>query len=104
MADVVKFGVTPDQLRTTATQFDKLATDYKAQCDALYRKLEELHAQWIGEDSNMFNERLQSYRPTLERMVELLRSFQTHLNNAASSYQSTETENANIARSLPGGF
>ncbi len=82
--------VTPEQLNTTATTIESLATDYKSQYEQLYSETSAMAATWSGKDNTAFVDQIAGFKDDFEKMFNLMNNYVDFLRKSAKAYQDTQ--------------
>lgn len=94
-----------ESIRTAATQLSEKASEYNTLVAKLYSIINtELPEGYKSADSTALQQKIETYRPELQKAYTLMMDFSAYLSSqAAAKYESTEEENVSVANSLPGG-
>ena len=98
MAKVIQ--VTPEQLENTATKIEGLASEYKAQYEALYNKTNSMASTWSGKDNVAYIEQINEFKDDFAKMQSLMLDYATFLRQSAKSYRTTQDNVVTQAQKL----
>lgn len=80
-------------LKEKASNYDQLIQD-------LYNRMQEMQTIWKGEDNIAFTDQINSFRPQLKQMSDIILQYATYLETSANQYQQLQQERAASARRL----
>ena len=92
--------VTPEQLESTASRIESLASDYKAQYDQLYNETNAMASTWSGKDNVAFTDQIAGFKDDFEKMHTLMIQYADFLRKSAKIYRETQDTVASEARKL----
>lgn len=98
MAKIIE--VTPELLRTTASQIESLANDYKTQYDNFYKETNAMASTWSGKDNVAYINQIDGFKDDLQKMYTLMNDYADFLRKSAKAYDDTQTDVVNKAKSL----
>ena len=92
----MEIRVNTDNMRSTATVFQEKITDWNSLVQQLWSLMEELDAMWDGDANEAFNALVTEDKPKFERLAQMMETYKTAIDTAASKYDSGEAEVKNI--------
>ena len=92
--------VTPEMLESVAKEIEGLASDYKAQYEALYRETDSMVSTWQGKDNVAYTERIAGFKDDFGTMYELMNKYADFLRASAESYRRTQDNVVQNAQKL----
>lgn len=99
-----EWAVTTERLTESAAIIEEKTAKYNEEWAKLYAELESLKSsKWKGIASDMFNERLESYRNDFQEMSKVIEAYAAFLRSAADNYAKTEESLKDSASSLNAG-
>ena len=92
----MEIRVNTDNMRSTATVFQEKINDWNSLVQQLWSLMEELDAMWDGDAIEAFNALVTEDKPKFERLAQMMETYKTAIDTAASKYDSGEAEVKNI--------
>ena len=92
----MEIRVNTDNMRSTATVFQEKINDWNSLVQQLWSLMEELDAMWDGNANEAFNALVTEDKPKFERLAQMMETYKTAIDTAASKYDSGEAEVKNI--------
>ena len=92
----MEIRVNTDNMRSTATVFQEKINDWNSLVQQLWSLMEELDAMWDGDANEAFNALVTEDKPKFERLAQMMETYKTAIDTAASKYGSGEAEVKNI--------
>ena len=92
----MEIRVNTDNMRSTATVFQEKINDWNSLVQQLWSLMEELDAMWDGDANEAFNALVTEDKPKFERLSQMMETYKTAIDTAASKYDSGEAEVKNI--------
>lgn len=92
----MEIRVYTDNMRSTATVFQEKINDWNSLVQQLWSLMEELDAMWDGDANEAFNALVTEDKPKFERLAQMMETYKTAIDTAASKYDSGEAEVKNI--------
>lgn len=92
----MEIRVNTDNMRSTATVFQEKINDWDSLVQQLWSLMEELDAMWDGDANEAFNALVTEDKPKFERLAQMMETYKTAIDTAASKYDSGEAEVKNI--------
>ena len=92
----MEIRVNTDNMRSTATAFQEKINDWNSLVQQLWSLMEELDAMWDGDANEAFNALVTEDKPKFERLAQMMETYKTAIDTAASKYDSGEAEVKNI--------
>ena len=92
----MEIRVNTDNMRSTATVFQAKINDWNSLVQQLWSLMEELDAMWDGDANEAFNALVTEDKPKFERLAQMMETYKTAIDTAASKYDSGEAEVKNI--------
>ena len=92
----MEIRVNTDNMRSTATVFQEKINDWNSLVQQLWSLMEELDAMWDGDANEAFNALVTEDKPKFERLAQIMETYKTAIDTAASKYDSGEAEVKNI--------
>ena len=92
----MEIRVNTDNMRSTATVFQEKINDWNSLVQQLWSLMEELYAMWDGDANEAFNALVTEDKPKFERLAQMMETYKTAIDTAASKYDSGEAEVKNI--------
>lgn len=96
-------NVTTEELLRSASLLEEKVNEYQSQYEKMYAEVENLRVSYKSQSSEVFNTQINAFRPSLEEMASIVRSYITYLRNTANKYTTNEdalTESANALRNI----
>lgn len=94
--------VTPEVLRSTASDFQNKATAVKSLHDTMLTKVQGLSASWTGTAAEAYNAKFTALKPGMEKIYNMISEHVRDLNDMADEYTKAETNATAAAENLPG--
>ena len=99
-----KWAVETEKLTSSAGKIEDETGRYNTEWNKLYSEVQALKsANWTGEASDTFNQRLEGYRNDFQQMEDTLKKYVEFLRQAAKSYETTESNLRDQANNLTVG-
>ena len=92
----MEIRVNTDNMRSTATVFQEKINDWNSLVQQLWSLMEDLDAMWDGDANEAFNALVTEDKPKFERLAQMMETYKTAIDTAASKYDSGEAEVKNI--------
>lgn len=92
----MEIRVNTDNMRSTATVFQEKINDWNSLVQQLWSLMEELDAMWDGDANEAFTALVTEDKPKFERLAQMMETYKTAIDTAASKYDSGEAEVKNI--------
>ena len=92
----MEIRVNTDNMLSTATVFQEKINDWNSLVQQLWSLMEELDAMWDGDANEAFNALVTEDKPKFERLAQMMETYKTAIDTAASKYDSGEAEVKNI--------
>ncbi len=92
--------VTAADLDQASGEIQGLATEYKAEYNALYTAIDQSLTSWTSEDKTTFITQINGFKDDFERMKDLMEEYARFLTRSAESYRTTQQNVINKAQSL----
>lgn len=92
----MEIRVNTDNMRSTATVFQEKINDWNSLVQQLWSLMEELDTMWDGDANEAFNALVTEDKPKFERLAQMMETYKTAIDTAASKYDSGEAEVKNI--------
>ena len=92
----MEIRVNTDNMRSTATVFQEKINDWNSLVQQLWSLMEELDAMWDGDANEAFNALVTEDKPKFERLAQMMETYKTAIDTAASKYDSGLAEVKNI--------
>ena len=92
----MEIRVNTDNMRSTATVFQEKINDWNSLVQQLWSLMEELDAMWDGDANEAFNALVTEDKPKFERLAQMMETYKSAIDTAASKYDSGEAEVKNI--------
>ena len=92
----MEIRVNTDNMRSTATVFQEKINDWNSLVQQRWSLMEELDAMWDGDANEAFNALVTEDKPKFERLAQMMETYKTAIDTAASKYDSGEAEVKNI--------
>ena len=92
----MEIRVNTDNMRSTATVFQEKINDWNSLVQQLWSLMEELDAMWDGDANEAFNALVTEDKPKFGRLAQMMETYKTAIDTAASKYDSGEAEVKNI--------
>lgn len=92
----MEIRVNTDNMRSTATVFQEKINDWNSLVQQLWSLMEELDAMWDGDANEAFNALVTEDKPKFERLAQMMETYKTAIDTAATKYDSGEAEVKNI--------
>lgn len=90
--------ITPDQMRTRATQYRNEADTVNGVIGKMDSLLQQLQSEWEGEASTAYAGRYQELKPGFVKAEELIREIAAALDSTAKIVEETDVTIANKLR------
>ncbi len=92
--------VTPEMLKKAAISIDGLASEYKAQYEALYNETGAMASTWQGKDNVAYTEQIAGFKDDFQKMQQLMLNYSDFLKKSAQAYIEIQENIAAQARKL----
>ena len=92
----MEIRVNTDNMRSTATVFQEKINDWNSLVQQLWSLMEELDAMWDGDANEAINALVTEDKPKFERLAQMMETYKTAIDTAASKYDRGEAEVKNI--------
>lgn len=96
----MKITVQYDEVRNNGTSLRNDAASYGELISRLYAKTSEIQAAWQGSDAQAYISQLESFRPALQEMQEVVSNYASVLQISADAYMNLQNQRAASARAL----
>ena len=94
--------VTPEQLESTANEFNSIMTQVKGLANNMTDQVNGLSAKWQGEASTAYVNKFNQLNDDIERLSAMINDHVTYLNEMARVYRDAEQANEELSNSLAG--
>ena len=84
--------ITPDEMRTRATEFRKAKEEYDHVIGAMNSLIGRLKEEWEGAASVSFSEQFDSLKPSFDRMAALILEIAQQCDDVANATESLDEE------------
>ena len=93
---MAKMVVDTEAMRRTAGEFEQEIGYWHDLVDQIWRAMTDLDAMWDGDANEAFNALVTEDKPKFERLAQMMETYKTAIDTAASKYDSGEAEVKNI--------
>lgn len=94
--------VTPEQLESTANEFNGIMTQVQRLAGSMTDQVNGLGAKWQGDASSAYINKFNQLNDDIAKLTAMINEHVTDLNEMAARYRSTEQENEELGNSLAG--
>ena len=94
--------VTPEQLESTATEFNNVMSQVKSLTSSMTEQVNGLSAKWQGEASTAYVNKFKQLNDDIVTMAAMINEHVNDLNQMASVYRNAEQANEELGNSLAG--
>lgn len=94
--------VTPEQLESTANEFNSAMVQVKGLTQAMTDQVNGLSARWQGEASDAYRNRFNQLNNDIAKLAAKINEHVTDLKEMAGVYRSAEKANEELGNSLAG--
>lgn len=94
--------VTPEQLESTANEFNGIMTQVQRLASSMTDQVNGLGAKWQGDASQAYINKFNQLNDDIAKLTAMINEHVTDLNEMAARYRSTEQENEELGNSLAG--
>lgn len=84
--------MTPEQLRSSATQYQRGSQSITEVLNQLTRTQQEIESDWQGHGFDRFNQEFQELSPKIRQFAELLEEINHKLNQSADAMDQTDQQ------------
>ena len=91
----VVFDVTPEELQSSANKIEGKTGEFTKAYTSIYTAVQDLRVSYKGESSDIFNQRIESYKndfaaaeAALKRYTDFLRDYASQMSNAENEAKS----------------
>lgn len=84
--------MTPEQLRSSATQYQRGSQSVTEVLNQLTRTQQEIEADWQGHGFDRFNQEFQKLAPKIRQFAELLEEINHKLDQSADAMENTDQQ------------
>ena len=92
----MEIRINTENMRTTASVFQEKIKEWNGLANQLWALMGELDEMWDGEANDAFNALVSEDKPKFERLAQMMETYKTAIDTAASKYDSGEAEVKNI--------
>lgn len=96
----MKINVCMEELSQSASYLKSKASEYDAIVQKIYTTMHQLETIWEGKDNQAFIQQLDSFRPQLNRMREVVEQYGNYLQSCANQYEQLQNERTMAASRL----
>ena len=91
---MARFEVTVSEMQKAAQQISEQADNFLEAANKVMTSAQELANSWEGDSQVAFNNEQTQANAWYKKMVDIVRTYVTSLQNAAKSYQQADNESA----------
>lgn len=92
--------VEPAKLKSTASQIDAQAAQYKRLYEQLYTEVNAMKSAWNDAANIAFTSQVEGFKEDLEKMYKLMTQYSEFLVNAANTYETAQNNLIDGAKRL----
>ena len=92
MADVNNIRISPEQMETTANEFDARCEEFQQVVSTMRNMVSTLCDEWAGQSSQAFYDQFSSLEPSFSATAELITSIAQQLRDVSTSMQNIDRE------------
>lgn len=96
----MQINVEYDEVAANGALLKTDASSYGDCIARIYAKISEIQAAWQGSDAQAYISQLESFRPALAEMQEVVNNYGIMLETSAQAYMSLQNQRAASARAL----
>lgn len=96
-----KLLVSPEKLKTTASDFSAQATQVKSLHDEMINKVNALSSVWTGSAGDSYRNKFAALKKAMETIYRMIQEHVKDLNDMADQYTSADTSIESIIDELP---
>ena len=89
---MAKITVTPEQIRSVATQFSQAGSQSQDMVSRLTNTINSMQPEWQGMTSQRFYGDFQTWSTQMTKFVEMLNSISTQLNQVADRFATADQQ------------
>ena len=89
-----------DQVHQSALNIKQKAMQYEETIQKIYGRMHQMQSIWQGADNQAFIDKLEQFRPQLERMRDIIEQYGLYLQKSAENYQALQQDRIMKARTL----
>lgn len=95
----MEIRINTENMRYTASVFQEKINEWNGLANQLWVLMGELDEMWDGEANDAFNALVSEDKPKFERLAQMMETYKTAIETAASKYDSGESEVKTIVTS-----
>lgn len=96
----MKINVSMEDVHQSASYLKLKANEYEMTVQRIYSTMHQLEIIWKGKDNQAFIQQLDSFRPQLNRMREIVEQYGNYLQSCAQQYEALQNERTMAASRL----
>ena len=96
---MARFEVTVSEMQNAATNISQAANDFLNAASQTFSAAQQLAESWEGDSQVAFVEEQTKANEWYKKIVEIVNTYVTNLQNAAKSYQEADTQSASDIKS-----
>lgn len=96
----MNINVNFEELKQTAKTIQNYSEQYEQTIQSMYSRVQELQTIWKGADNQAFVEQMQSFRPELNRLKDVIQQYSHFLNTSATAYETLQKDRITNAKRL----
>lgn len=89
-----------NEVRNAGSKLKNHSASYEEVVNRIFMRIHEIDTAWQGSDSQAFSAQLDSFRPALNEMKQVVDSYSTMLHQSADAYMNLQSNRAANARML----
>lgn len=95
----MEIRINTENMRYTASVFQEKINEWNGLANQLWALMGELDEMWDGEANDAFNALVSEDKPKFERLAQMMETYKTAIETAASKYDGGESEVKTIVTS-----
>lgn len=96
----MKINISTEDVYQSASYLKLKANDYYTTVQRIYSTMHQLENIWKGKDNQAFIQQLDTFRPQLNRMREVVEQYGNYLQTCAQQYEALQNERTMAASRL----
>lgn len=89
-----------EQVHQSASMIKQKAAQYDETIQKIYSRMHQMQSVWQGSDNQAFIDKLEQFKPQLNRMTEIIEQYALYLQKSADNYQALLQDRIMKAKNL----
>ena len=89
-----------EQVHQSASMIKQKAAQYDETIQKIYSRMYQMQSVWQGSDNQAFIDKLEQFKPQLNRMTEIIEQYALYLQKSADNYQALLQDRIMKAKNL----